>query len=38
MFQKVYTDMNTAIQSVKDGTNWGVIALGANYTQDLLLR
>ncbi|XP_064650720.1 ABC transporter G family member 20-like isoform X2 [Lineus longissimus] len=31
-------DMNAAIQSVKDGTNWGVIGIGENFTQDLIAR
>ena len=37
-FQERFFSQEEAISSVKSGKAWGVIALGANYTQDLLLR
>ncbi|XP_032882317.1 ABC transporter G family member 20-like [Amblyraja radiata] len=35
---QVHLNQSDAVQGVKDGTYWGVIGFGANYTQDILLR
>nr|XP_022320004.1 ABC transporter G family member 23-like isoform X2 [Crassostrea virginica] len=34
----LYKDMNAALDSVRHGECWGVIGIGQNFTQDLILR
>ncbi|KAK3107884.1 hypothetical protein FSP39_024401, partial [Pinctada imbricata] len=34
----IHKDMNAALASVRDGDAWGVIAIGANFTTDLIAR